>query len=124
MQLPVVVVVLTAFAEAHSHIDTIRLLGRNFHEHILLWLQNQMLGVVDNIQQDILFKYKSFSIASINESVLDKCINQIELIRAHDSFLILNNWRCCELETEGHVFETSIRSEPVSHIVLLLIKNN
>jgi len=81
-----------------------------------------MLGVVDDIQQDLLFENELGTCLAVNESILYELVAQVELIAAHDALFILHDWSRLELEGKRHHCEPSVICEPFSHVVLLLVE--
>lgn len=124
MQLPVVIYVFAALAEAHLHVDAVCLFCGDLEEHVLFRSNLDMLGVIHYIQQDRVLEDELLPIAAIDESVLDERVDQVQFVGAHDALFILHDWRSLQFETEWNILETCTRREPVSDLVFLLVEND
>jgi len=124
MQFPVIIDLGTTLAKAHFNINSKGHFCRNLKKHILLGCDVNMLGIVNYVQYNGVVEHKLLPVSSLNISILNETIHQIQFVRAHDSFLILKDWRRCELKTKWYILQTCCGREPVPDFVFLLVEND
>jgi len=108
MQFPVIIDLGTTLAKAHFNINSKGHFCRNLKKHILLGCDVNMLGIVNYVQYNGVVEHKLLPVSSLNISILNETIHQIQFVRAHDSFLILNDWVAVSSKLNGTFFKPAV----------------
>jgi len=90
------------------HVDTILNFRGHLDQHVFLWVDVNQLEWLHQVKKDLIVKTKLAAMSSIDKSVLNEVLVEVELVITHGMFLVLDNWNCLQLKSEWHMREPKI----------------